>query len=244
MAAIVIFALNPALGDGSESYLLARVLRQQREGRLAPQKFWEGLCKSVGRPELIEDPRFLTNPDRVRNRDVLVPIVKDLMVNRASFDRIVESGGYITAQVKRELLQTGLTDQEIDNGGLRIVTTIDKKAQADRKAGHLEFMNYLSVNPRTGEPYMILHEGNVKVIVRSVPRAIPHTTVATQPTPAAMPTGASMATMPFGNRRTPYPMRMFSVRAATAPASSASLPRSPPTPRAPSPRPSWRCWTT
>ncbi|MER7073110.1 transglycosylase domain-containing protein [Terrabacter sp. NPDC000476] len=39
-------------------------------------------------------------------------------------------GGYITAQVKRELLQTGLTDQEIDNGGLRIVTTIDKKAQA------------------------------------------------------------------------------------------------------------------
>ncbi|NUO35195.1 MAG: penicillin-binding protein [Dermatophilaceae bacterium] len=37
--------------------------------------------------------------------------------------------GYITAQVKRELLTTGLTDREIDNGGLRIVTTIDKKAQ-------------------------------------------------------------------------------------------------------------------
>ena len=37
--------------------------------------------------------------------------------------------GYITAQVKRELLSTGLTEREIDNGGLRIVTTIDKKAQ-------------------------------------------------------------------------------------------------------------------
>ena len=37
--------------------------------------------------------------------------------------------GYITAQVKRELLGTGLTEQDIDNGGLRIVTTIDKKAQ-------------------------------------------------------------------------------------------------------------------
>ncbi|GAB2773934.1 hypothetical protein GCM10027039_39100 [Terrabacter koreensis] len=37
--------------------------------------------------------------------------------------------GYITAQVKRDLLTTGLTDREIDNGGLRIVTTIDKKAQ-------------------------------------------------------------------------------------------------------------------
>ena len=37
--------------------------------------------------------------------------------------------GYITAQVKRELLTTGLSDRDIDNGGLRIVTTIDKKAQ-------------------------------------------------------------------------------------------------------------------
>ncbi|KRB46950.1 transglycosylase domain-containing protein [Terrabacter sp. Root181] len=37
--------------------------------------------------------------------------------------------GYITAQVKRELVSTGLSEQDIDNGGLRIVTTIDKKAQ-------------------------------------------------------------------------------------------------------------------
>ena len=37
--------------------------------------------------------------------------------------------GYITAAVKKELISTGLTDQDIDKGGLRIVTTIDKKAQ-------------------------------------------------------------------------------------------------------------------
>src|SRR6478609_1450547 len=37
--------------------------------------------------------------------------------------------GFITAQVKRELVSTGLSEQDIDNGGLRIVTTIDKKAQ-------------------------------------------------------------------------------------------------------------------
>ncbi len=37
--------------------------------------------------------------------------------------------GYITAQVKKELLANGLTDRDIDAGGLRIVTTIDKKAQ-------------------------------------------------------------------------------------------------------------------
>ncbi|HXG49843.1 MAG TPA: CoA transferase [candidate division Zixibacteria bacterium] len=33
----------------------------------SPQKFWEGLCRAVGRPELIDDPRFKTRPDRRKN---------------------------------------------------------------------------------------------------------------------------------------------------------------------------------
>ncbi|HWO42969.1 MAG TPA: CaiB/BaiF CoA-transferase family protein [Candidatus Eisenbacteria bacterium] len=37
----------------------------------SPQKFWEGLCKAVGHPELIEDPRFKTRPDRRKNYDEL-----------------------------------------------------------------------------------------------------------------------------------------------------------------------------
>jgi membrane peptidoglycan carboxypeptidase len=37
--------------------------------------------------------------------------------------------GYITAEVRGELHRIGLTDQDIDKGGLRITTTIDKKAQ-------------------------------------------------------------------------------------------------------------------
>ena len=41
---------------------------------------------------------------------------------------------------------------------------VDKKAQADRKAGHMELMNYLSLNPRTGEPFMLIHEDNIDVI--------------------------------------------------------------------------------
>ena len=37
----------------------------------SPQKFWEGLCQSVERPDLIEDPRFKTRPDRRKNYDDL-----------------------------------------------------------------------------------------------------------------------------------------------------------------------------
>jgi len=47
--------------------------------------------------------------------------------------------------------------------GLR-VWNIDKKAQADRQAGHLEFMNMLQTDPATGEPSLIVHADNVAVI--------------------------------------------------------------------------------
>ena len=39
------------------------------------QSMWEKLAAAIGQPELIEDPRFLTNPDRLRNRAELEGIV-------------------------------------------------------------------------------------------------------------------------------------------------------------------------
>ena len=42
------------------------------------QKFWVNLGKALERPDLVADPRFATNPDRVRNRGVLVPILTGL----------------------------------------------------------------------------------------------------------------------------------------------------------------------
>ena len=41
---------------------------------------------------------------------------------------------------------------------------IDKKAQADRKAGHLTLMNFLATNPATGEPNLLIHSDNVEII--------------------------------------------------------------------------------
>ena len=43
---------------------------------------YAAFCKVAGRPDLTEDPRFLTNPDRVRNRETLVPIVQEIMRTR------------------------------------------------------------------------------------------------------------------------------------------------------------------
>jgi crotonobetainyl-CoA:carnitine CoA-transferase CaiB-like acyl-CoA transferase len=37
----------------------------------SPPKFWQGLARAAGRPELIEDPRFKARTDRRRNYDAL-----------------------------------------------------------------------------------------------------------------------------------------------------------------------------
>jgi len=43
-------------------------------------------CRVAGRPELAQDPRFRTNPDRVRNRSVLVGLVQEMVRRRPSRD--------------------------------------------------------------------------------------------------------------------------------------------------------------
>ena len=38
---------------------------------------WKALCEAIERPELANDPRFARNPDRVKNRATLIPILQD-----------------------------------------------------------------------------------------------------------------------------------------------------------------------
>jgi len=38
---------------------------------------WQRLCAAIGRPDLAEDPRFRTNPDRVANREALVALLAE-----------------------------------------------------------------------------------------------------------------------------------------------------------------------
>lgn len=43
---------------------------------------WARFCEALDILELAEDPRFRTNPDRVRNRDALVKILEDVFVRK------------------------------------------------------------------------------------------------------------------------------------------------------------------
>ena len=45
-------------------------------------------CEVAGRPELATDPQYATNPARIRNREHLLPIVRDLFAKRTTDDWI------------------------------------------------------------------------------------------------------------------------------------------------------------
>jgi formyl-CoA transferase len=49
---------------------------------VANEKLWINFCKLIGKEEWIEDPRFESNPRRVENRDVLIPLISELMARK------------------------------------------------------------------------------------------------------------------------------------------------------------------
>ena len=43
------------------------------------QRLWGFLCERIDRPELADDPRFATNPDRMQHRDLLASILEETL---------------------------------------------------------------------------------------------------------------------------------------------------------------------
>ena len=52
------------------------------------QKMTERLFRSIGRPELIEDPRFRTNADRLKNVEELDAIIGDFIAQRTQAENV------------------------------------------------------------------------------------------------------------------------------------------------------------
>ena len=69
----------------------------------ANQANWERIVKVIGRPELAQDARFLTNGDRMRNLEALTPLIAERLKLRSSADwiREFEAAGVPVGPVNR-----------------------------------------------------------------------------------------------------------------------------------------------
>jgi formyl-CoA transferase len=68
-------------GTAHESIIPYQVFQTQDRPiaiAVANQKLWINFCKLVGKEEWLNDPRFESNPKRVANREVLLPLIDDL----------------------------------------------------------------------------------------------------------------------------------------------------------------------
>src|SRR5581483_2512261 len=72
-------ARPPRLGQahrGSSPYQLFETQDGSITVGAAQTNFWMRLCEILGLPELVRDPRFAANADRVQNNDELVQILQ------------------------------------------------------------------------------------------------------------------------------------------------------------------------
>ncbi len=72
-------------GTAHESIIPYQVFRTKDHPiaiAIANQKLWVNFCKLIGKEEWIDDPRFESNPKRVENREVMLPLVAEVMATK------------------------------------------------------------------------------------------------------------------------------------------------------------------
>jgi formyl-CoA transferase len=81
---------------------------------------YAAFCRVAGRPELADDPRFRTNPDRVRNREVLLPLVRDIVHGRTSTDWLaaLEAAGVPCGPINN--MQQVFENPQVRHRGMRV----------------------------------------------------------------------------------------------------------------------------
>jgi crotonobetainyl-CoA:carnitine CoA-transferase CaiB-like acyl-CoA transferase len=69
------------------------------------EKFWAALCREIGRPEWIDDPRFRRFPDRLRNRDLLTGLIDEALQARTTGEWLAAFAGTVPAAPIHDVTQ-------------------------------------------------------------------------------------------------------------------------------------------
>jgi formyl-CoA transferase/CoA:oxalate CoA-transferase len=97
------------------------------------------LCSAIGRPDLVDDPRFRTNPDRLAHREELLPLIREPLAERTSAEWLVALEGIPVAPVQ-DVAQAARHEQTRASGMLQElggVETVALPLQVDgSRVGH------------------------------------------------------------------------------------------------------------
>src|SRR5260370_33855419 len=83
----------PRLGNGHPNIVPYQTFRT-KDGYIivscGNDRLYQALCHLLGREDLAADPRFATNPQRVRNREALGPVLQEEFRQRATGEWLPE----------------------------------------------------------------------------------------------------------------------------------------------------------
>ena len=100
---------------------------------------WEGFCRALDRPELLEDDRFRTLDDRVENRAALLAVVEPILERRSAahwLDRFRSEG--VPAGPIHDT-KSVWNDEHVDRRNLRRTMGRSDRQDADVVANHIHF---------------------------------------------------------------------------------------------------------
>jgi formyl-CoA transferase len=117
-------------------------------------------CSVAGRPELAQDPRFATNPDRVRNRLTLVPIVGEIMRTRTTRQWLeaLEPAGVPVGPINN--LAQVFADPQVQARGMKVEAPHPLAGKVPMVASPMK-LSTTPVEHRTAPPTLGQHTGEI-----------------------------------------------------------------------------------
>ena len=99
------------------------------------EKMWQSLCKVLGLPELIDDPRFLTNEDRYRNKEALWKELEAAFLTRPSTEWLERLQGGDIPSAPVNTVDRALADPQVRHRNM-VVTAQHRDGDAMSMLGN------------------------------------------------------------------------------------------------------------
>jgi crotonobetainyl-CoA:carnitine CoA-transferase CaiB-like acyl-CoA transferase len=113
---------------------------------LQSQRYWADFCRAIGRPDLVEDPRFVTDTARTANRTACIAELDQVFATKPLAEwrkRLASQEGQWDAMQQpgdlpadRQALANKYV-QDVDYGGGRVLTMVSAPVQFDRSPAAL-----------------------------------------------------------------------------------------------------------